>query len=101
MARLLRPGGKLHLFEPNPMFWLGCRLGSSSDPMLVVSEYREQLYTVAPTLDRVMEVMGGCGFVLTEYAHPPGDHIPEDEVALRAFARRFPLWDFLTFERRS
>ncbi|MET4371919.1 SAM-dependent methyltransferase [Bradyrhizobium sp. LB12.1] len=101
LARLLRPGGKLHLFEPNAVFWLGCRLGDAQDPMLVVSEYREQLYTVAPTLDRVMEVVGRCGLVLTEYAHPPGDHIPEDQTALRAFAHRYPLWDFLTFERRS
>jgi SAM-dependent methyltransferase len=100
LARLLRPGGRLHMCEPNPVFWLGCRLGDDEAPMVVAAEYRRPVYTVAPTLDGVMGIMAAAGFALIEFIHPDGAAVPAEAAALAAFARDFPLWDFLTFERR-
>lgn len=101
LSRLLRPHGKLHLFEPNPVFWLGSRIADPRRPMVVVPEYRNQLYNVAPTLDRVMDVMGRCDLRMAEFIHPPGDGIPAEQKSLKQFASCFPLWDFITFERVS
>ncbi|HEY1719613.1 MAG TPA: class I SAM-dependent methyltransferase [Magnetospirillaceae bacterium] len=100
LAHVLRPGGRLHMCEPNPIFWLGCRLGTAEAPMVVASEYRSPVYSVAPTLDRVMATMAKAGFALVEFRHPGGEAVPAEAAALRAFTRDFPTWDFLTFERR-
>lgn len=99
--RLLAPIGRIHMMEPNPLFWLACRLGSPDRPSVVVAEYRDPLYGVAPTLDQVVGVMAPAGFALMEYLHPELGDDAEAGAALRAFAAQFPLWDFLTFEPRS
>ena len=98
--RLLLPEGRIHMMEPNPIFWLACRLGSPDRPSAAVTEYRDPLYGVAPTLDRLLGAMAPAGFALVEYLHPELDKEADADAALRAFARQFPLWDFLTFEPR-
>jgi hypothetical protein len=45
--------------------------------------------------------MAQAGFVLTEFMHPGGDHVPDAEQNLKHFAKSFPLWDFITFEKRA
>jgi SAM-dependent methyltransferase len=102
LGRILRVGGQMHMMEPNGTTWLAGRYGGESGRgYVIVPEYRRPLYNVAPTLDRVMELLSAAGFVLAEYRHPEISDEDSgeggDESALSAYARDFPLWDFLTF----
>ncbi|MCW5675932.1 MAG: class I SAM-dependent methyltransferase [Xanthobacteraceae bacterium] len=101
LARLLRLGGVVHTFEPNAAFWLSPRFGADHSPYAIITEYRQQTYAVAPTMDRIVNLMSGAGLALVEYAHPTGENIPKSSARLRAFAERFPMWDFSTYQKIS
>ncbi len=88
------------MMEPNPVFWLASRGGDEKRPYLIVTEYRQPVFNVAPTLDRVLKRLAEAGFAQIEYIHPgihAGDGANPDLVA---FASQFPLWDFCTFITR-
>jgi len=92
--RILKPDGRLCAMEPNPSFWLASRYGDPQTPYAVVTEYRHPVFNVAPTLDRVMDVMSESRFALTGYSHPdPTDRNHVDYP----YIHEFPVWDFLTF----
>lgn len=90
--RLLAPGGRIYMLEPSGIFWLASRLGPVGAPMVVLTEYRKMLHNVAPTFDRVCGLMTQGGFALVEYVHPHAS--PEADPVTKAFADRFPMWDF-------
>jgi SAM-dependent methyltransferase len=94
---VLAPRGVLQMMEPNAIAWLACRGGSRERPYLMLTEYRRPVYNPAPTLDRVMQMMGNSGFALSEYRLPEIDDTECDDPTLISFASEFPLWDFLTF----
>lgn len=99
--RLLRPGGRLHLFEPNALFWLSCRFGDPASPYVAVTEYRLPLFNVAPTPEQVVATLAGAGMALIDWQLPPmGEAWRERDPALTAFVDRFPMWDFMTFTTR-
>jgi hypothetical protein len=85
----------LYLMEPNGTFWLSSWFGGPPRPLAVVAEYREQLYHVAPTPDRVICALGEAGFAVTSLLHPEVDPAAAalDPMAY-AFAKAFPVWDF-------
>jgi SAM-dependent methyltransferase len=91
--RLLAPGGRLMSMEPNAVFWLCGRYGDPQSPYAVVTEYRHNLFNVAPTLDRVLPHFASVGMALVEYEHP----LPRPGSDDRAFIQEFPIWDFLVF----
>jgi 2-polyprenyl-3-methyl-5-hydroxy-6-metoxy-1,4-benzoquinol methylase len=91
-TRLLAPGGRIYMLEPSGIFWLASRLGPADAPMVVLTEYRKMLYNVAPTFDRVCRLMGQGGLALVEYIHPQAS--PDADPPIKAFAERFPMWDF-------
>lgn len=93
--RLLAPGGRIHLLEPSGIFWLASRLGPPDAPSVVLTEYRKPLYNVAPTFDRVCGLMAAGGLALIEYVHPEAS--PAADALTKAFADRFPMWDFSTW----
>lgn len=97
--RLLRDSGALYMMEPNGIFWLSPRLGESSAPMVVVTEYRQRRYGVAPTFDDVCRSMTGVGFGLVEFQHPGAT--PECSDDVRSFAARYPMWDFTAWTKVS
>ncbi len=100
-CRLLQSAGHLHMFEPNSVFWLSNRFGPPESPYVVATEYRQRVYNVAPTLDQIVTVMSAGGFLLSELIHPRmASQYAAADPDLYAFTERFPLWDFLTFERR-
>ncbi|NKB48444.1 MAG: methyltransferase domain-containing protein [Alphaproteobacteria bacterium] len=100
LARLLRVGGQMHMMEPNGTTWLAGRYGGEAGRnYVIVPEYRRPVFNVAPTLDRVMELVGAAGFVLADYRHPEISDDSSSDPALSAYANEFPLWDFLTFRR--
>lgn len=93
--RLIRPGGKLCIMEPNSVFWLASRLGDPGRPIAVVTEYRHKLYHVAPTPDQVVAGLFRSRFAVSELIHPEID--PEAEKwdpKTFHFCRMFPVWDF-------
>lgn len=90
--RLLSPRGRICMLEPSGIFWLAARLGPPEAPVVILSEYRRMLYNVAPTFDRVCALMSGGGFALIEYLHP--DVSADADPVTKAFAERFPMWDF-------
>jgi SAM-dependent methyltransferase len=93
--RLLDRNGVLYLMEPNATFWLAPWLGAPPCPWTVVTEYRNHLYSVAPTVDEVVTVLGASGFAVTTFRHP---EIQEQDGSIDplaySYARNFPLWDF-------
>jgi 2-polyprenyl-3-methyl-5-hydroxy-6-metoxy-1,4-benzoquinol methylase len=91
-TRLLAPGGRIYMLEPSGIFWLASRLGPEEAPMVMLTEYRKMLYNVAPTFDRVCRLMSQGGLALVEYIHPEAS--PDADPATKAFAERFPMWDF-------
>ena len=62
-------------------------------------EYRRPVFNVAPTLDRVMDLLSAAGFVLAEYRHPEISDDGTADPTLTAHASEYPLWDFLTFRQ--
>lgn len=91
--RLLAPKGRLMSMEPNAVFWLCGRYGDPQSPYAVVTEYRHNVFNVAPTLDRILPHLASAGMGLIEYGHPsPRPGSPDGE-----FAHEFPIWDFLVF----
>ena len=91
--RLLAPNGRLMSMEPNAVFWLCGRYGDPRSPYAVVTEYRHNVFNVAPTLDRILPHLASAGMGLIEYEHPsPQLGMPDGE-----FAQEFPIWDFLVF----
>lgn len=100
LGRVLRAGGQLHMMEPNGTTWLAGRYGGEAGrSYVIVPEYRQPVFNVAPTLDRAMDLLGAAGFVLAEYRHPEISDDAVDYPALSAHASEYPLWDFLTFRR--
>ena len=67
---LLRAGGSFCAMEPNPSYWLAGRYGDPAQPYAVVTEYRNPVFNVAPTLDRLLPVMAQAGFALKDLRHP-------------------------------
>jgi SAM-dependent methyltransferase len=93
--RILKPTGTLYFMEPNATFWLAPWYGAPPIPYTVVTEYRNHLYSVAPTPDEVISALGQSGFAVTTFKHPDvQDHEPSIDAMAHAFARGFPLWDF-------
>lgn len=95
--RLIAPGGRVEMMEPNSEFWLGGIYGDPERPYTIVPEYRERVFNVAPTLDRYVAVMADAGFGLVQLLHPGLPENGEADPALRARAAAFPLWDFMSF----
>lgn len=91
--RLLKPSGLLYLMEPNGAFWLAGHAGTPERPAAVVTEYREQIYHVAPTIDRVISALGRCRLAVVDLIHPQADPLAPASP-MSGYARRFPLWDF-------
>jgi len=98
-TRLLAPNGGIYMLEPSGIFWLASRLGAKEAPMVVLTEYRKPLYNVAPTFDRVCRLMTKGGFALVEYLHPEAS--PAADPSTKAFAERFPMWDFSAWIARA
>lgn len=99
-ARLLEPGGRLILFEPNPVYWLAGYYGDPRHPYAVVTEHRNPVFGVSPPLDKVVGAMAASGFALIEYQHPTCREDESVDPALRGRAALFPLWDFMIFVLR-
>jgi SAM-dependent methyltransferase len=98
--RLLTETGRLYIMEPNGTFWLTTHGGSSRSPIALVTEYRNRLYHVAPTADRVISALGRAGFAVVDFVHPPAD--PEASAQDRemyTYALAFPLWDYYVCAR--
>jgi len=98
LRRLLSPGGRLMMMEPNGSFWLAGRYGSPTHPFALVPEYRRPIYHVAPTLDQTLAVTSQAGLALVELLHPPAAEGLDPSDA--AYAAEFPMWDFMVFESR-
>jgi len=99
--RVLNPSGRLQMMEPNAIFWLAGRYGAPDRPFAIVTEHRQPVFNVAPQLGEVIGVMAHAGFALIGYEHPSIGFEGAAEPALDAWAKAFPLWDFLTFEKRT
>jgi SAM-dependent methyltransferase len=95
--RLLAPDGRIEMMEPNAAFWLGGIYGDPARPYVVVPEYRERLFNVAPTLDQYVAVFAEHGFGLVQLLHPPVPPEHANDPSLRGRTAGFPLWDFMTF----
>jgi len=103
--RLLRAGGSFCAMEPNPSYWLAGRYGDPAQPYAVVTEYRNPVFNVAPTLDRLLPVMAQAGFALKDLRHPgPPSALahsgPTGGTAAQgghAYQAEFPIWDFFVF----
>lgn len=94
-ARLLKKSGKLYLMEPNGIFWLSPWYGNEKSAWTAITEYRNQVYHVSPTPDRVIFNLSSAGFLLESYLHPPiKDFEPSMDRKAYAFAKSFPVWDF-------
>lgn len=93
--RIIKPDGVFHLMEPNGTFWLSSWIGGPPRPMAIITEYRERLYHVAPTTDKVVNALTEAGFLISNLIHPDVDPAVKtlDPMAY-AFAKAFPLWDF-------
>ena len=93
--RILKPSGTLYFMEPNATFWLAPWYGEPPVPYTVVTEYRNHIYSVAPTPEDVITALAESGFAVTTFRHPEVQDFDDsmDEMAY-AFARNFPLWDF-------
>ncbi|MFM9999160.1 MAG: class I SAM-dependent methyltransferase [Burkholderiaceae bacterium] len=68
--RLLWAGGSFCAMEPNPSCWLAGRYCDPAQPYAVVTEYRNPVFNVAPTLHRLLPVMAQAGFALKDLRHP-------------------------------
>jgi SAM-dependent methyltransferase len=95
--RLLAPGGRVEMMEPNSHFWLGGIYGDPARPYTIVPEYRERIFNVAPSIDQYVAAMAEAGFGLVQLLHPALEAETDADPALRARATAFPLWDFMTF----
>lgn len=98
LCRLLKPDGLMHVTEPNPVFWLACRLGDPRRPMAVVTEYRQAVFNIVPTLEELLPIMTDAGFALVEFIHPrPSEVVPAGEEGNQMYTQNFAIWDFMTF----
>lgn len=93
--RLLSPQGTLCAMEPNPVFWLANRYGDASGSYAIVTEYRNSVFNVAPTIDKLLPVLADAGFALKDIQHPypavSGSSERDD------YYSEFPIWDFFVF----
>jgi SAM-dependent methyltransferase len=97
LQRLLRRTGTLYVMEPNGIFWLSAPVGDPQRPYALITEYRDQLYHVAPTTDRVITTLAAAGFHVIGLTHPyPDADAPEGTTnsTMYRYAQQFPLWDF-------
>lgn len=93
--RLLNSKGTLCAMEPNPSFWLANRYGDESNPYAIVTEYRNPVFNVAPTIDTLLPFMSNAGFALKDLQHPlPEEKRAEDRYG---YQNEFPIWDFMVF----
>ena len=93
--RILTPDGEICAMEPNATFWLAGRYGDNDAPYAVVTEYRNHVFNVAPNLGEMLEPLAKAGFGLVEYCHPKHT---DPNHADYAYAKEFPIWDFMTFK---
>jgi SAM-dependent methyltransferase len=95
--RALAPGGRIEMMEPSSPFWLGGIYGDPARPYVIVPEYRERIFNVAPTLDQYVALFAEHGFALAQLLHPPVPPEHANDPSLRGRTAGFPLWDFMTF----
>jgi SAM-dependent methyltransferase len=93
--RLLKSTGTLCAMEPQPSFWLANRYGDRSHPYAIVTEYKNPVFNVAPTLESLMKIVGPSGFALKELKNPT----PDQDLACGKYnyQSEFPIWDFFVF----
>jgi SAM-dependent methyltransferase len=93
--RILNPQGTLCAMEPNHVFWLANRYGDSLCSYAIVTEYRNSVFSVTPTIDKFLPVMGDAGFALKDFQHP---YPSLDGSSVRGdYYSEFPIWDFFVF----
>lgn len=95
--RLLSPQGRIEMMEPNSQYWLSGFYGDPARPYVIVPEYRDRTFNVAPTIDEYVCTMAGSGFGLVQLLHPEVDIENDDDRRLAGRPAEFPLWDFMTF----
>jgi|GEM_PF-769833 len=93
--RVLTSDGELAAMEPNAIFWLAGRYGDHEKPYAVVTEHRNHIFHVVPTLGDMIAPLVAAGFGLVEYCHP--EHTDPTHTDY-AYGREFPIWDFLKFK---
>lgn len=93
--RVLTSNGALCAMEPNAIFWLAARYGTSESPCPTITEYRNHVFNVVPNLGEMLAPLVEADFGLVEYCHP--EHT-DPSHADYAYAKEFPIWDFFTFK---
>lgn len=91
----LKDDGRLYFMEPNSYTYLAPFFGHRDTPELLISEYRQRTFNVAPGTDQILEQLHQAGFTLERLIHPPISKTPEGmDPDLVHLAKNFPIWDF-------
>lgn len=91
--RVLKKNGSMCAMEPNPSFWLANRYGQKDRPYAIVTEYRNPVFNVAPTLDVLLPFMSEAHLALSNIMHPA----PDENISGHFYQKEFPIWDFFIF----
>jgi SAM-dependent methyltransferase len=89
----LKPGGKCTFMEPHGCFWLAPWLGQDDMPFTVLTEYSRKVYSVAPGLEELAEVIAGAGLHISRIYEPkPAEECRAVDPKAYYFADNFPQW---------
>ncbi len=93
---ILSDDGEIFAMEPNAIFWLSSRYGDDAKPFTIITEYRNQVFNVVPTIGEFISLFSNAGFGLSSLCHPPHTDNKHEDFA---YINEFPVWDFMTFKK--
>ncbi len=93
---ILSDDGEIFAMEPNAIFWLSSRYGDDAKPFTIVTEYKNPLFNVVPTIGEFISLFSNAGFGLSSLCHPPHTDSKHEDFA---YINEFPVWDFMTFKK--
>ena len=98
LAGLLAADGRLLIMDPHP-FWLTPWIGDAGRPVGLISEYRNRLFKVAPTIEEISTLIFDAGLRIRRIHEPDvsSDYAAVDPTGY-AFMHEFPQWWFFEIE---
>ncbi len=92
LGRRLNKNGQLVVLQPHGVFWLAPWLGSDGMPFTALTEYRNRIYSVSPSLAEMSTAIADAGLHIDRiHELTPEEQLETDPLGYN-FAREFPLW---------
>lgn len=102
VGSMLKPDGNLYVMDPHGVFFLQGWYGAAERPYVIMTEYRNRVFRVVPTLEELSHVFSKAGFLIKEIFEPKiSREMKEYDPRAYHFCSEFPIWWFFNLVKEK